>query len=348
MSIPHVIRFVWTGRRFPYHARLAVESVLLAEPGAQVVLHTFGAAPVAARHWERTLQYERVSHDEVDLHAIFDGLPRQATDFVDLFGRIPSGAASAQSNLVRLGLLHQLGGVYLDFDVVMLRPLGALLGHEAFVGAELALRVDHDIQTARTELRGGVVDRGRAVGRLLRATPAVLAHTAARATRRAASAVAHAADPAPAILGALDRVWGGEELNNAVIGAAPRNPWIARTLLLALESSPTVRYALGPALVNRSVAQDDSHVTRLPPAYFYPVPPSRSFAFFECRDVPIPEETRLLHYVSSNHGKLLARLDEDEVHARRSQGLFWAEASRVSDAARGLALKPVPFAPPAA
>lgn len=323
MSIPNVIRFVWTGRSFPYYARLAIESVLLADPRSEVVVHLFGPTPQAARHFDRVLQYDRVRAEVVEFDDVFSGLDSPASRYVDLLAAIPQTAYSALSNVVRLGVLHRWGGVYLDFDILVRRPFGELLHHEAFIGEELALSVDHAIQA-----------RKFGAGLIL----PVAAHTAAFLTRRAASAVAGSRDPLPGVLGGLDRVWGRPELNNAVIGARPGNGWLRAALRLALTADPTVRYALGPRLMNETWAATQQAITRMGTESFYVLPPSRSFAFFECAPFELPAASVLIHYVSSNHSKLLGSLDESKVRDRRHRGLFWQMADATQRGAAELSL----------
>lgn len=46
------------------------------------------------------------------------------------------------SDIVRLAVIYEQGGVYLDTDVELLRPLDSLCEHEAFYGFELETRVN--------------------------------------------------------------------------------------------------------------------------------------------------------------------------------------------------------------
>jgi Glycosyltransferase sugar-binding region containing DXD motif len=49
---------------------------------------------------------------------------------------VPANAYSARSNLLRYALLYERGGVYVDFDVLVRKPLADLGGGRAFVGSE--------------------------------------------------------------------------------------------------------------------------------------------------------------------------------------------------------------------
>lgn len=347
MSIPNVVRFVWSGQGFPYHARLAVESVLLADPDVRVVIHTFGSTPRAARHWERVLLYDRVQHSHEEPAELFAGLPAPARTFVDLLDAIGSRASGAQSDLIRLAVLHRDGGVSLDVDVLVLRSLKPLLDAPAFVGEELASTVHHSLQAARAGIkrRPGPASLARAVRTLARAALPGLAHTTATGTRRLAARFARRRDPLPGPLGALDRVWGTLELSNAVVGAEPANPWVRRTLMMALEQDPKVPSVFGSTLVNCSWEADPGSVQRLPASAFHSVPRSRSFELFETGSWSLDPGAYVLHYVRESHRNLLDHLDEDRILARRDDATFYRVAADVQVRARDLALGQVPFMP---
>jgi hypothetical protein len=322
MLIPNRFLFVWTGRKFPYFCRVAIESALLADADAVVEIHLFGETPTDAPHFRHVAGYERVEICDVDLEEVFAGLDRPVADYVDLLGRIPAAAYSACSNLVRYGVLHARGGVYVDFDVVLVRDLTHLRRHPAFIGTELVWRADE----ARVE--------GRREPWML--APA-LAYAWAYAVRRADTRLLGGRGLLEPLAAPLDPVWSTRNLNNAVIGARPGSRFVRRVLALALEADPEVRYALGPSLVSRAARGDDSDVVVLEPEVFYMQPPSYSFRFFEGRPVDLPDQAVLIHYVSSNHGDRLAGLDERELRRRRGGPLFYRLGAEVADRARGLA-----------
>jgi hypothetical protein len=322
MLIPNRFIFVWTGRKFPYFCRVAIESALLADPDAVVEIHLFGEKPTDAFHFRHVAGYERVEIHDVDFAEVFDGLDRPVTDYVELLARIPPTAYSARSNLVRYGVLHARGGIYVDFDVVLIRDLGHLRRHPAFIGTELVWRADE----ARVE--------GRLEAWML--APA-LAYVWTYALRRADTRLLGGRGLLEPLAAPLDPIWSARNLNNAVIGARPGSGFIRRVLARAHEADPRVRYALGPTLVSRAVRADDTDVVVLPPDVFYMQPPSYSFRYFEGRPVDVPDRAVLIHYVSSNHGDRLAALDERELRRRRGGPLFYRLGAEVADRARGLA-----------
>jgi len=41
-----------------------------------------------------------------------------------------------QSDVARLAVLEELGGLYVDLDLIVVRPLDPLMGHDVVLGAE--------------------------------------------------------------------------------------------------------------------------------------------------------------------------------------------------------------------
>jgi hypothetical protein len=323
-AIPNRFLFLWSGRSFPYHARLAVESALLADPHAEVEIHLFGdsrgSAP-APTHLRAVQRYARVRVLDVDVDDAFAGLDRPPAAFRDLLSRIPRRAASARSNLLRYGLLHRRGGVYLDLDVLVLRSLRALLREQAFIGEERVFSVDEH----------------RVAGRLAPWMFApTLAYLGARASRRLEVALGRRHSPLERLAKRLDGAWQATGLNNAVLGGRPRARFLERVLAAALDVDPTVRFSLGPTLVTRVARHDGSDVTVLGPELFYAEAPSNSFRFFAGPAVAPPAEAAVVHYVQSNHRRLLAGLDEGSLVSGPRAPLFHQLASAVAARARAL------------
>jgi hypothetical protein len=321
-GIPERLMFVWTGTSFPYFARLAVESALLACPTATIELWLFGPEPTDAPHFRACAGYDRVEVRRVDLADIFRGLDAPAQTYLELFERIPASAHSARSNLVRYGLLHRHGGVYLDTDVLLVKDLAGLLAHDAFIGEELVWRVDEH----------------RVAGRY---APWMIAPTVAFGLQIALRKLDVLAPGARVerLARRLDPLWSTPNLNNAVIGARPGASYVRRLLDAVLHGSPTIRYALGPTLVTQVARARRDDVTVLPPPVFYLEPPSTTFRYFEGGVRPLPAETLLLHFVASNHAARLADLDEATLVRRARQGVYYARGAEVAAAARALPLR---------
>lgn len=319
--IPNRFLFVWMGQSFPYHCRLAIESTLLSNPDAAVEVHIYGPRPKGAE-FERVSRYAGVEiFDVEDLHALYVDLAESAERYVRLFQEIPDSAASARSNLLRYGLLHTRGGIYADTDVLILSCMDDLRAHEAFIGKERVWKDGKRMEAGERTLQMGMSGVAWLTSYLLRRADAQLL-----GGRRLLEKPASLLEPA----------WATYNQNNAVIGAEPGSRFIRRVLAEALHQPPTVRFALGPTLVTKVAEADDSDVFLCNEETLYPVPPSCSFQFFYGRPKKLPENTRLIHYVASNHKKLLRSLDEDQVLSSRSQALFYEHATRVAADAKSL------------
>ncbi|MEM9493438.1 MAG: glycosyltransferase, partial [Myxococcota bacterium] len=325
MAVPNRILFVWLGTAFPYFCRLAVESALLHNPDAEVEIHIHGPHP-DVEHFRAVAGYRRVSvHGITDLEALFGELDRPAERYVELFRRIPDRAASARSNLLRYGLLHRRGGVYVDFDVLFRNSLEPLLGHPAFIGQERVWRDGKAKEAGERTVQMGVS------GALW-----VASYALRRIDAQVLGGRALLEKPARAI----EAGWATYNQNNAVIGAEPGNGFIRRVLTGALDQSPTVRFALGPTLVTKVAAETAaaglSDVWLCPEEVLYPVPPSCSFQFFHGAPPAIPPSTVLIHYVASNHKKRLAALTPETVGRGDQRSLFHLLATDVAERARSL------------
>jgi hypothetical protein len=309
--IPPRYLFVWTGREFPYFARLAVESALLADPEAAIELHLFGPRPDGARHLAALAAHPRVELVPVDLDRVFVGLGVDDRRLRDAYQRCPG--PSARSNLIRYAVLARRGGIYLDTDVLVARSLADLRVHQAFAGQEQVLSID----AARVAGRWSATMVGPG-----------LAWAAAWGLRRLDAELGYRG--LERLARPLDRHWQVTQLNNAVLGAAPGASFPRRLLARAIEVDPTVRYRLGPTLISEVVAAGQDDVTVLPPAAFYAVPPSYSFQFFTGGARPLDPAIRVLHVVASNHGRRLAELDRATVAARARRGRYYALAADVA------------------
>lgn len=312
--IPNRFVLLWTGRDFPLYCRLAVESLLQVDEHCEVEIHLFGQEPVAAPHFWPLQVRDRVSFFRTSPEAVFDATGDLAAPLKALYRRIPASARSAQSNLLRYAILYERGGIYVDFDILALRDFRHLLHHPAFIGEEQVWRVDE----ARVEGRREAWMAGP-----------TLSYLAAYAINRAWSLAGGRSLAGTKVVRALDARWSGPNLNNAVIGAAPRSAFVRRLLVAALDASPTRRFALGPTLVSHAYKADSSEVVKLASEAFYFEPPTYSFRFFEGAAVEPPTGALLVHYVNSNHRRELERLSVAEIASKSGGPLFYRLAEGV-------------------
>jgi hypothetical protein len=309
---PLRLHFVWTGSRFPYHCRLAVESALVAMPDAEVDLHLIGPRP-EGDHLRVVARHPRVVIHDVDLAAMFEGCPFGPSPYLSLVGRLRGPAAL--SNLVRLAVLHRFGGVYLDTDVLVLRGLHDPRMHGAFVGREWVWASNR----ARIEGTWSWSDRAKAI-------PWAVGSATSRLDVRLAAGRFRAADRVDLVR--RHRL----QVNNAVIGAPKESAFVEAALVAALDVDPSKRFALGPSLLDDIARAVPLSVHVVPPSRFYAVPPGQSFRLFGDRHVVIPVDAQVMHYVASNHRKLLDSLEIDDPRFARDTAPFWKRAAEVRGA----------------
>lgn len=295
-AVPRHAHFLWTGGGFSLAQRLAIESFLLTNPGWRTTLHLIDE-PAPTAELEVVRRDPRVEVRACSAREVLEAAQRvpdlAAGALWDTYQRIPAGAASARSNLVRYAVLWIEGGVYLDLDVLVLRGLEPLLEPPATLGTELVWRAD----------------AARVAGeRAWWMVPPALAFAAAIGLHRAEGALGVRV---PAVWHrGLERWWAEAQPNNAVIAAVPQAAFVGALLARAPAVDATVRFRLGPTLVTEVARAHPALVRLLPPEVLYCVPPSQSFRFFRAPAMPIPPQALLLHYVSSNHRRELRALAE--------------------------------------
>lgn len=301
-SLPRHFHLIWMGRQFPFIYRLAVESLFQSNPGARITVHY--ADPPENADW-RALG-AKAELREIDWEALLKDLP-QGEAIRRVYSRVSAGYPAGKSNILRYLILYREGGVYLDFDTLTVRDYAPLLALPGFIGEEIVFRCDDD----RIAGKAGpeILPFGAAFG---------LSYALSRLNARWLGGL----EPLEALDRLLRRAWGAPKLNNAVLACAPGNAFFGRALELLPQTDPFMRFSLGPMLMNRTFAdlraglgneagpesggEAAIPIRRLPPPYFYLIPPSQTFRFFEGPAPALPEETFSLHWCSSNH-RALAR-----------------------------------------
>lgn len=309
--------FVWTGRCFPYHCRLAVESAIVAMPDSSVRLHVIGEFP-DTDDFRAVAAQQRVVVERCEMDDVLDDLPVGRRTYLDVLRRIPPAAASAISNLVRLAVLYRHGGIYLDTDVIVIRGLHDPDLRGAFVGVEQVWALNR-----------------RRIERGISPTVAVcsIPWAARKALTRLDSKVAHGHWRYADRLGASSAA-SRLQVNNAVIGAPAGSPFIELALRRAVGVDPCRRFALGPHLLDDVANEAPRSVHLVPPSRFYAIPPGQSHRCFDDRHVELPVDAQVIHYVQSNHRALLAELAEDDSRFTPDGAPFWRLGHRVQCAMR--------------
>lgn len=300
--IPRNIHFVWSGNRFPTAFALAVHSAAAHHPEWKIVVHV-GEEPTGVPAWESLRSVAEIRR--IRAEELLDSVPGVGPRLVELHGAIAPQYHAGRSNLVRLAILVREGGWYLDFDTLTIASFEDLsIAHSAIVGEEWVW--NHDEERVRTGYRAGMLPSTLAFG---------LSWLLSRAGVGADSGLERS----------LRDLWGRLELNNAVLACEPEEPWFRRLLELATLQDPSVRFALGPSLVNRAWREPGLAPlpTRMPPSAFYQFPPSQTNRYFGGGSRTLPLDAKILHWCSSNHRDILAELGKDWV-ARHAESSPWA------------------------
>lgn len=298
--IPSTIHFVWSGKDFPSVFALAVRSAAAANPGWKVVIHA-GLEPEGNEAWERLRSVAEIRRQ--DPEELLAAVPEFGSRLVELHRAIAPRYHAGRSNLVRLAALVREGGWYLDFDTLAIGSFEALSRTESAVVGEEWVWKDDEARVAR--------------GFSLSMIPSSVAFGLSWAAARIA------VSDSGVVERTLRRVWGRRELNNAVLACEPGHPWFVRLLELACSQDPSVRFALGPSLVNRGWREPGAATLprRMGPEAFYQFPPSQTCRYF--RGGALPPGALVLHWCSSNHKDLLPRLDARWA-ARHAASSPWA------------------------
>jgi hypothetical protein len=284
VSIPNRVIFIWFGERLPFTALLALRSaVRVARPEQTLLIHR-GLSPTSEGVAEALAEpgVELVEADE----RWFAELPEGGALAQSLFRELESPASRA--NLMRLAALWCMGGVYLDTDTITVRSLSSLRDRMGFCGLE------------------------------------TLVYPASYFDRRTAGRRA-AAGMRKVIRAGCSRMPTGDQwfrlveplfptaVNNAVLGACPRNPIVAEAFAAIGRMEPATqrkRFALGTHLLqhltrNRSCPE----MTVFPSEYFYPLGPEVSIHWFSPAsarriDDMVRTRTHVVHWYSSLESRL--------------------------------------------
>jgi hypothetical protein len=142
--IPRNFFYYWTGQQFQYVHYLAVLSLVRSTDCARVEVY-YEEAPSGNPHWERLRELDPVSLVPVE----FDELVQRA-------GYAPGGFEAFlkvakvvhRSDFVRYLALAGDGGLYLDFDTLVVRDLHPLLERPLLVGYQNPDELGNDVNGA--------------------------------------------------------------------------------------------------------------------------------------------------------------------------------------------------------
>lgn len=256
--IPNRCFFVWTGKRIPAFAWLAMRAALARGGFDRVELHAEPAQladdPLVANLLTHP-GFVLLDHRDSALH----GLSPSVAQRIALLESAVDRPAS-KANLMRLRVLWAHGGVYLDTDCIALHSHQPLLALGGFVGQE------------RVALPSSVV---HSKNPLVWAKAGVLLGVRDLASR--------SANP-PRVFAPFAR-WYDLACNNAALGFTPGHPFVAACLETAAampDALALARFELGPRLLDR-VARSPAATgtTLLGPEAFYPLAPEICAAYVQ-------------------------------------------------------------------
>lgn len=304
--IPATAHFVWIGAELAYVHVLAVASAALHGGFERVLFHHTDELEDHP-HFAELARVPKVEARRLAPHALLEAAG--GARLVDCYRALARPAA--QSNLIRVALLHESGGVYLDTDTLTRKSFAPLLARGGvFCGEER------------------LVFPVGAAGLLARLRPSAIARVAVRdALRRLPGGFRQ--------FRRLERHYPAR-VNNAVLGSEPRHAFV-RDLIARMSAFPAerrrVRYALGTHLLQTAVAEWRAEgLTVLSPAAFFPLGPEISEHWFRIRprvDVSevLSDETYVVHwYASVRSQPHVARLTPQFVREHALSQLFSALA----------------------
>ena len=316
-------QYVWSGANFPYVNLMSVASVLRHHPDARICIAVVGEKP-------QSLWFDIVENlDQVEIEIIippqvFAELPEDLQFVGQCYDRLSATALSARSNLIRYALLYLRGGIYLDFDVLVVRSMKDLLGYSAFIGEEVVWASDEQHQN----------------GSLLEFLwPRNLLWLFSHIAMWCDSHLFHGRMRMANRLNWTLGMWSKLQLNNAVIGSARHSDFLFDVLSGVSDSNLAVRYSTGPTLVESVSNSTNATFERLSPSAFYSIPPGQTYRLFYDANYVLPCDSYCIHYAASNHKtfvdnfsptQVLGIADGTVMHSLTTEIVTWWK-SRVGD-----------------
>ena len=121
--------FYWSGQDFGLVNKLAITSLLRNHGMAKIVVH-YEEEPKGNTFWDELKELEQVELKALSFAELLHEAGYAKEDFCSFFAK---AKVNHRSDLLRYLLLYVYGGVYLDFDTLLLRSLRPLLHKRFFV-----------------------------------------------------------------------------------------------------------------------------------------------------------------------------------------------------------------------
>lgn len=303
--IPALAHFVWIGADFPWLNFAALASAAKHGGFSRVVLHH--THDLSHAPWWRALHtWPSIECRRIDPRKL---LERSAgTRLVDRYASL--SAPAARTNMLRIGILLEEGGVYLDLDTVTIKDLGALRRESSFFCGSEPIAFPASLERSKNPLRWATAFLRTGVRDL------------ARRSR-------HGVEWFRRI-----QTWYPRAANNAVVGAAPKHPFLLELCerMLALSDAQSQRrYALGTSLLQHALAETTcENLVVHPPSAFYPLGPELSQHWFRLDSTAdlqrvLSDDTYVVHWYASVRTKEVApRINPAWVERHRHEQLLSA------------------------
>lgn len=282
--IPNRLIFIWLGPKFPWSGGLAIRSAYnIQKPESIWLVHE--GMKQEGDGWDLIKDIPGLEITEVS-KSHFEGLNDDGL-CGELFHTLKAPASRA--NLLRLALLYKYGGVYLDTDIIMVKPFDELMKLQGFVGTE-PVALPAGLFKSVNPFRWIYCGLQFAFREFTARMPG--GYGLFRLAERGFSAA----------------------VNNAIIGSVPGNATIIKAfdfIKTMPESERLKRFRLGTRLLQNVTGNKSSDSMEVLPApYFYPLGPEISAHWFKNNTAHrlnklILPETRVVHWYNSVEGRFL-------------------------------------------
>jgi hypothetical protein len=162
--IPRHFHYYWTGQQFQYVHYIAALSLVKSTACELVEVH-FEDQPRNNPHWIRLGNLDGVRLVPIDYHRLILGAGFEPSCF-EAFLNV--ARTVHRSDFVRYLALAHRGGVYLDFDTLVVRDLSPLLNRSLLLGFQKADALGNDVNGAVLGAEAGSRVMGQCLERIRR------------------------------------------------------------------------------------------------------------------------------------------------------------------------------------
>ena len=284
--VPNKVYFIWFGNKLPLSTGLAILSAKQVQKPEETILYIESdGGEMSGEGYDLIKDEPGITLKKID-NSIFDNLGDNGV-CSHLYKALKKPVS--KTNLLRYALLYKYGGVYLDTDIIAVKPWDDLLKHKGFCGLE-PVAFPQKLFASKNPLFY-LFAWVRFLWRLL---CVYLPHGEQifRPTERLFSLCA----------------------NGAILGSEPKNEFFERAFAEINkmdEKEQLKHYRLGTHIMQKVTGNKSSEIMEMfPPAYFYPVGPDISVHLFrngsaKRLDKILLQQTRIVHWYNSVEKKYL-------------------------------------------